>query len=261
MELAFLGLGTVGCAIILLAFALMLAVQALFLRYGAKMTGVEEKYSKAFLAVLIVGIVNGVVQFGLSQGKSPQDLQLSWSNFVGDILVSLAATVLVGTIVVTWIYAIPVLRALLAYVVSMALTAIASLLVAVVIFGTLWAVSGSEGFDNYIQDFERTYNENLREQARREGLDPDSVVQPTVSLLDDVEFTEFENAVDITVADARKYLGKKVRVVHGPRRESIGTLKDVTSTTLIVAENIEGGRIDIPIQKSKITTFQWIPPG
>ena len=258
MELPVFGLGVIGCGFILLCAIAALAIQALFLHLGAKMTGVQETYSKAFWAVFAIGILNFFVQIGLNRGKNPAELPLSLGSFLTEFVVSLLLSLIVGTVMVTWIYSIPVLRAMLAYAVSLVLSFLAGLVLLAMLFGIIWATVGTDEIDEVVDEAKQGYYEALRERAVQEGLDPSSVAPEAIPVLEDVEFTEFENAFDIEVSQAERYIGKKVRIVHGSRRESIGTLKEVTGTSLVVSVKIEGGRVELPIQKSKISTFQMI---
>ena len=258
MELVILGLGAAGCGVLLAAALVGLALQALFLNLGAKMAGVQERYSKAFWAVLAVGIVNLIVHFVWNLKKSPDEMLLTLENFGSQLAMNLLITLIVGTLVVTWVYSISVLRAALTYVSSLLLGSIFLVLLILGLWGLTWAFGGAEAVDQAIESAEVGYYNALREEAMKRGIDPSTVAPDSVSLLEDVEFTELESAVDVNVSDARRYIGRKVRVIHGTRSESIGTLKSVTATSLVVAVKIEGGRLDLPIQKSKITTFQLI---
>lgn len=235
----------------LLGLSFLLAfVQALFFHLAAKLFDVESTYGTALKVALVLAVFNGGLSVLQSMlGAVPHegmDPSLIFAQSCGGLLLNLA----IGTGTVAFFYAIPYGRALLTYVTGCLSYVIGmAVLVAVLIFGTVYFLGEGaieSGLDRLGADLE----------LPRSNETPPST--EAYDLLEDVEFTEFENAIDVEVSQADHYIGKKVRIIHGSRRESIGTLKEVTATSLVVSVKIEGGRVEIPIQKSKITTFQLI---
>lgn len=248
-----------GCGV-LIGILILWIIQASLLKMGARWTNVEGSFFQAFATVFLASIGGFVVQVWFGMDRTAEELlRQSAEQIFTETLVGLFVSVVVGTLAVTLIYSVPIVRGLLTYLATLLLTLVtvlALVLGATVIF---WTVQGKEGVDRFFREAKSSYYERLENLAMwQRGEEPSYTSQDAVSLLEDVEFTEFENAVDVNVADAQQYIGRKVRIVHGPRRESIGTLKEVRSDLLIVAVKIDGGRVDMPVQKSKITTFQLV---
>ncbi|MDA8019896.1 MAG: hypothetical protein MPN21_20850 [Thermoanaerobaculia bacterium] len=258
MELTGGGFLAIGCAVALLLFVGVLALQALFLHLGAKLAGVQAPYRKAFRATVAIGLLNAILQLGLALRTDAQDvMKLTLADFFTETMISVVLTLIVGTVVVTWIYSISILRAFSTYLASMLLGTIASLLVIAGLVGIIWITAGRDKLDQLVGDARDRYYEAMHDEMLESGQDPSSLAPAPIDLLSS-EFTELENAVDVPLAQAQHHVGKTVRIIHGPQSESIGTLKEVRSKSLVVSVKIDGGWVEIPIRKSKITTFQTI---